>query len=64
VPYAELGVPGSQLRVEGHSKVLKVGEIEGCGAFVLGRVHPNEDMTDPDLRQAMMLLIGAKQIKY
>lgn len=59
VPYSELGVPGSGLKVEGHRKTLKIGEIEGGGALVLGRVHPNENMTDPDLRQAMILLIGA-----
>lgn len=52
-------MPGSELQVKGHSKVLKVGDIGGRDAFVLGRAHPNENITDPDLRQAMILMIGA-----
>lgn len=59
VPYSALGIPGSDLQVAGHSKALKIGDIGGRAALVLGRVHPNENMTDPHLRQAMILLIGA-----
>lgn len=61
IPYLRLGVPGSKLKagVEGHSKDLKVGDIDGRDTIIVGRVHPNEDCTHPDLRQAMALVIGA-----
>jgi len=59
LPYAEFGVPGSELEVEGHSKALKLGEIDGRQTLIIGRVHPNENTTHPDLRQAMAFIIGA-----
>jgi len=63
IPYKELGIPGSELEVKGHEKTLKAGYIkiaEGIrrNVLVLGRVHPNENITHPDLRQAMAVLIG------
>lgn len=59
VPYSRLGIPGSEMEVEGHSKNFKIGEIDGRSALIFGRVHPNENVTDPNLRQAMALLIAA-----
>jgi purine nucleoside phosphorylase len=59
IPYQRLGVPGSELEVPGHSKSLVLGDIDGRDTLVLGRVHPNENITHPDLRQAMALVIGA-----
>ncbi|MBI5422160.1 hypothetical protein HZA44_03425, partial [Candidatus Peregrinibacteria bacterium] len=59
VPYSVLGIPGSKTTVEGHSKDFKIGDINGREALVFGRVHPNENVMDPNLRQAMALLIAA-----
>ena len=44
--------------VGGHTKSLKIGTIDGRGAMLFGRVHPNEDLRDPDLNQAMRIVIG------
>lgn len=60
IPYSKLNVPGSELVVEGHEKVLRVGTLgDNRDAVILGRVHPNEDITHPDLRQGMSVVIGA-----
>ncbi|MFC1616009.1 hypothetical protein ACFL21_02620 [Patescibacteria group bacterium] len=59
IPYQHLELPGSDLEVEGHHKDLKLGEIDGRNVIVAGRVHPNENSTDPDLRQAMAIILGA-----
>jgi|GEM_PF-2596853 hypothetical protein len=59
LPYSELNVPGSEFEVEGHSKDLRLGTVEGRPVIIAGRVHPNENWTHPDLRQAMSVVIGA-----
>lgn len=59
IPQSKLKIPGSDLSVEGHEKTIEVGEIDGRDSMVIGRVHPNENSTDPDLRQAMYIIISA-----
>lgn len=63
VPYDDLNIPGTGAHVEGHSKSLKIGEIEGRKVLVFGRVHPNEEGRNPDLPQAMRIVIGAVREK-
>lgn len=59
VDYGALKIPGADSSVSGHSKKLTVGDVDGRNVLVLGRVHPNENVTDPDVRQAMAILIAA-----
>lgn len=59
VRYADLNIPGASVHVMGHDKDIKIGEIDGRNALVLGRIHPNENVTDPDVRQAMAIIITA-----
>ncbi len=45
VPYHVLGVPGVEKesgKVDGHSKTVRKGTIDGRPALVIGRVHANE----------------------
>ncbi len=49
LPYSELGIPGIDGKVEGHTKSLKLGEINGEEVFVAGRVHANENVSNPDI---------------
>jgi purine nucleoside phosphorylase len=63
IPYSEIGIPGQGLEVPGHSKALRLGAIEGRAAILIGRVHSNENITDPSLRQAMAILIGALRFR-
>ncbi|MFA7685654.1 MAG: hypothetical protein WCX95_02555 [Candidatus Gracilibacteria bacterium] len=59
IPYGELDVPDSAVAVDGHTKSIRVGDINGRPTLVLGRVHPNEEIRHPDLAQAMRIVIGA-----
>ena len=59
IPYSELAVLDSAAVVEGHTKSIRVGDINGRPTLVLGRVHPNEEIRHPDLPHAMRIVIGA-----
>lgn len=63
ISYRELGVPDSAAVVEGHTKSIRIGDINGRPTLVLGRVHPNEEIRHPDLPQAMRIAIGAVRDK-
>ena len=59
IPYSQMAVPGADHNVEGHSKSMDIGSINGRDAIMLGRVHANEDPRAHDLQRAMLLLINA-----
>ncbi len=59
IPYEDLGVPMVKCDIEGHSKSLKIGTINGRDTVLLGRVHTNEEPRHPDLPQSMRIVVGA-----
>jgi len=56
IDYKDLDVPGAESSIEGHSKSMQIGDIDGRPVIVMGRVHPNET-TDPDIVLAMRMII-------
>jgi hypothetical protein len=61
VPYHELGVPGIKAdagEVDGHSKNIRKGTIDGEEVLVMGRVHANETK-DPNGPLGTRVVMGA-----
>lgn len=61
VPYHELGVPGVKTgsgEVQGHSKSIRRGKIDGEDVLVMGRVHANETK-DPNGPLGTRVVMGA-----
>lgn len=58
IPYDDLNVPQSGASLGGHTKSLKIGEIDGHDVAIMGRVHANEAGRHSELPQAMRVVLG------
>lgn len=53
------GLPGNDNQVPDHKKGAKMVEIAGEPTLVIGRVHSNENYSDPEIGFAMRIIIDA-----